>query len=64
MTSATKFLGEQRAEPQHPSPDRLVGEVQAALGEQILDVAEAQGEARVQPHSVSDDVRRELVASE
>ena len=64
MTSAAKFLGEQRAELQHPSSDRLVGEVQPALGEQILDIAEAQGEAKVQPHRVSDDVRGELVASE
>ena len=63
MTSAAKFLGEQRAEFQHPSPDGLVGEVQPALGEQILDIAEAQGEAKVQPHRVSDDVRRELVAN-
>ena len=45
MTSAAKFLGEQRAELQHPSPDGLVGEVQPALGEQILDIAVAQGEA-------------------
>ena len=63
MTSAAKFLGEHRPELQHPSPDRLVGEVQPALGEQILDIAEAQREAKVQPHRVSDDVRRELVAS-
>jgi hypothetical protein len=64
MTSAAKFPGEQRAELQHLSSDRLVGEVQPALGEQILDIAEAQGEAKVQPHRVSDDVRGELVASE
>ena len=64
MTSAAKFLGEQRPELQHPSPDRLVGEVPPALGEQILDIAEAQRAAKVQPHRVSDDVRRELVASE
>ena len=63
MTSAAKFLGEQRAELQHPSPDRLVGDVQAALGEQILEIAEAQGDPKVQPHRVSDDVRRELVAN-
>jgi hypothetical protein len=54
---------EYRPELQHPSPDRLVGEVQPELGEQILDIAEAQGEAKIQPHRVSDDVRRELVAS-
>ena len=64
MTSAAKFLGVQRFELQHPSSNRFIGDVQPALGEQILDIAEAQGEAKVQPHRVSDDVRRELVASE
>ena len=56
MTSAAKFLGEQRLELQHPSSNRFIGDVQPALGEQILDIAEAQGEAKVQPHRVSDDV--------
>jgi hypothetical protein len=49
MTSAAKFLGKQRPELQHPSPDRLVEKVEPALGDQILDIAEAQGEAKVQP---------------
>jgi hypothetical protein len=61
--SAAKFLGEQRPELQHPSPDRFIRDIQAALGEQIFDIAEAEGEAKVQPHRVPDDVRRELVAS-
>ena len=64
MTSAAKFLGEHRPELQHPSPDCLIGDIQPALGQQILDIAEAEGEAKVQPHRVPDDVRRELVASE
>ena len=64
MTSAAKFLGEQRLELQHPSSNRFIGDVQPALGEQILDIAEAQGEAKVQPHRVSDDVGGESVASE
>jgi hypothetical protein len=64
MTSAAKFLGEQRPELQHTTPDRFIGDVQPALGQQILDVAEAEGEAKVQPHRMADDVRRELVASE
>jgi hypothetical protein len=63
MTSAAKFRGEQRLELQHPSSNRFIGDVQPALGEQILDIAEAQGEAKVQPHRVSNDVRRKLVAS-
>jgi hypothetical protein len=53
-----------RPELQHPTPDRFIGDIQPALGEQILDVAEAEGEAKVQPYRMPDDVRRELVASE
>jgi hypothetical protein len=64
MTPAAKFLGEQRPELQHPSPDRFIGDFQPALGEQILDIAEAESEAKVQPHRMPDDVRRKLVASE
>ncbi len=51
MTSAAKF--EQRAELQHPSSDRVVGEVQPTLGEQILDIAEAQGEGTATPRMMS-----------
>jgi hypothetical protein len=64
MTSAAKFLGEQRPELQHPSPYRFIGDIQPALGEQILDIAEAEGQAKVQPNRMSDDVRRELVTRE
>jgi hypothetical protein len=32
MTSAAKFLGEQRPELQHPSPYRFIGDIQPALG--------------------------------
>jgi CheY-like chemotaxis protein len=64
MTLAAKFLGEQRPELQHPSSDRFIGDVQPALGQQIFDIAEAGGKAKIQPHGVPDDVRRELVASE
>ena len=45
MTSAAKFLGEQRPELQHPSSDRFIGDVQPALGQQIFDIAEAEGNA-------------------
>jgi hypothetical protein len=34
----------------------------AALGEQILNVAEAEVESKVQPDSVSDDLGREAIA--
>jgi len=35
-----------------------------SLSQQLFDIAEAEGEAKVQPHRMPDDVRRELVASE
>jgi hypothetical protein len=41
MTSAAKFLGEYWPELQHPSPYRFIGDIQPALGQQILDIAEA-----------------------
>ena len=64
MTSAAKFLGEQRPKLEHPSSGRFIGDVQPALGQQIFDIAEAQGKAKIQPPGARDDVRRELVASE
>jgi hypothetical protein len=64
MTSAAKFLAERRPELQHPSSDRFIGDVHPLLGQQIFDIAEAEGKANVQPHGVPDDVRRELVATE
>src|ERR1700722_13124174 len=63
MTSAAKLPGEQWPELQHPSSDRFIGDVQPALGQQIFDIAEAEGKAKIQPHGVPDDVRWELVAS-
>src|SRR5580704_1760466 len=35
--STAKFSGEQGPEFQYPSPHRFVGDIQSALGEQILD---------------------------
>ena len=46
-----------------PLPDRLVGDGDPALGQQILDVAETEAEPVVQPDRVTDDVRRESVSS-
>jgi hypothetical protein len=45
----------------HPAPDRLVGDIHATLGEDVLNVAIAQGKAKVEPHCVLDDGRRKLV---
>ena len=41
----------------------LVRHVEAALGQQILDVSEAQREAAVEPYGVLDDLGRESMAA-
>src|SRR5450631_4175161 len=46
-----------------PAPDRLVGDDNPPFGQQILDVAEAQREAIIEPDRALDDFRREAVAS-
>src|SRR6266851_1123292 len=46
-----------------PLADRLVADDDAALGEEILDVAKAEVEAKVQPDGVGDHVGREAVAT-
>ena len=45
-----------------PQPDRLVRDGDPAFGEQILDVAEAQAKAVVEPDCVTDDLGRKVVA--
>jgi hypothetical protein len=40
-----------------PTPDRFMGDVDPALGEEFLDVTIAQREAEIEPHRVLDDRR-------
>ena len=51
-----------RTEMVPPSPDRLVGDSNAALRQQILDVAEAQREPEIEPDRLLDDLGRKPVA--
>ena len=51
------------AELPTPLANRLIGDDQAALGEQILDVAETQAEPVVEPDGMADNQGREAVAS-
>jgi hypothetical protein len=44
-----------------PSPDRLVGDVEASLSQELFDIAVAEREAQVEPDTVPDDLGRELV---
>ena len=62
--TAAKLSGKKRSELQNPAPHGLVGDIQPALGEQILNVAIAEREPDTQPHCVPDDRRRKLVTSE
>jgi hypothetical protein len=50
------------AEGLAPVPDGLVRHGDAALGEEVFDVAEAEGEAVVEPDAVADNRGREPVA--
>ena len=52
-----------RSEFQHPAPDGFIGDVEAPLGEEFLDVAIAQREAQVESDRVLDDHWRKAVAA-
>src|SRR4051812_694368 len=55
-------VGEGSPEPETPGADALVAHYDAALGQDRLDVAQAQAEAVVEPHRVADDLGREAEA--
>jgi len=61
-SASSKLASEERPELEHPAPDRLVGDLEPTLGEQVLDVAKAQREAKVQPDRVPDDLGWKTVA--
>jgi hypothetical protein len=56
--------GEQRRESLHPPVDGDVVDLDAALGEQLFDVAVGQAEAQVPAHRQHDDVGREAATRE
>ena len=51
------------SELENPTTHSLVADFEAALGQQILDVSEAQREAAIEPYGVLDDLGRESVAT-
>ena len=57
-------LDEQRGEPHHPAEDRGVVHLDAAFGEQLLDVAVGQPEPQIPAHGQRDDLRREAEPGE
>jgi hypothetical protein len=62
-TTAPQPPGDQWAEAPDPDPDGLVGDDDAALGQQLLNVARAEGEAQVEPDRMLDDGLREAEAA-
>jgi hypothetical protein len=56
--------GEHRSEPVPPEPDRLVANVDAALEQQILDLAERQWLAHIHHHRQANDLGRRVEIAE
>ena len=59
----TQGTGVRRSELPAPPANGLVGHGDAALGKEILDIAQAQRESMVQPNGMADNLRWEAVAS-
>ena len=53
---------DRRPELEETPPDRLVGCVNASLGQQFLDIPKGQREPGIEPDRVADDFWREAVA--
>jgi len=60
-TAPSQSPTDRRSEFEHPTANAFVGEVKATLGKHLLDIAIAQGEAKVQPCGVLDDDRRKAM---
>ena len=50
-----------RSKLEAPAPDRLVGDFNAALGKEILDITVAKTESIIEPDGIADDIRRETM---
>ena len=60
-TKPTEVAGESWPELQNPAPDCFIGDVEPALGQELLHVAVAQGEPEIEPDRVPDDLGWELM---
>ncbi len=47
----------------HPTPNGLVGHRHSAFRQQIFDVAQAEGEPKIEPYSLVNDLRRETISA-
>src|SRR5271155_2789631 len=45
----------------HPTPNRLIGHRHSAFRQQIFDVAQAEGEPKIEPYSLVNDLRWETI---
>src|SRR5208282_3100039 len=54
---------DQRSEKVHPTPNRLIGHRHSAFRQQIFDVAQAEGEPKIEPYSLVNDLRRETISA-
>src|SRR5271169_5562095 len=62
--SLTNLGGEHWAKPVPPETDRLMADIDAALGQEIFDVAQRQRISHVHHHNQTDDLRRAVEISE
>src|SRR6202034_550859 len=62
--SLTNLGREHRAKPVPPEPDGLVADVDPALGQEILDVAQRQRVSHVHHDDQTDDLRRAIEIAE
>ena len=60
--TAAQAIGETLAEFLAPPPHSLVGDRDAPLGQEQLDVTQAEAEHVIQPHSMADELGREAMA--
>src|SRR5229473_704706 len=56
-TAPPQSPSDRRSEFEHPTANALVGDVEPTLGKELLNIAIAQGETKVQPDGVLDDDR-------
>src|SRR5215211_4452286 len=59
---ATDLIGERLAELEAPLPYGFVADRDAARGQGLIHVAQAQGETEIKPDGIADDLGREAVA--
>src|SRR6267142_7289616 len=58
----SKISCDRRSEVFHPPAHRLVGDQDPAFGQQILDIAEAEGEPSIEPDGLLNDHGREAIS--